>query len=163
MILFFFLCLALQALLMVVDEFWFHHRRGLGRWERLGHPVDTLSVILCFAVVGILPYSEGSFWLYSFLAAFSCLLITKDEWVHARECLPTEHWLHSVLFILHPLIFIFLGSLYAQGSHFGELKLLVQGQGYVLVGFFCYQILYWNFIRKGPLYESAQATSKLSE
>ena len=36
---------AVQGLAILVDEFWFHHRRGLPRWERLGHPIDTLPLI----------------------------------------------------------------------------------------------------------------------
>jgi len=28
---------------MGVDEFYFHRRRGLPRWERLAHPLDTMT------------------------------------------------------------------------------------------------------------------------
>jgi 2-polyprenyl-6-hydroxyphenyl methylase / 3-demethylubiquinone-9 3-methyltransferase len=35
--------LGLQALAMAVDEAYFHRRRGLPRWERIGHPLDTLT------------------------------------------------------------------------------------------------------------------------
>src|SRR5262249_11498801 len=34
----------LQAPAMAVDEGWYHNRRGLPRWERIGHPLDTLTV-----------------------------------------------------------------------------------------------------------------------
>ena len=46
--------IALQAMAMVVDEGWFHRRRGLPRWERLGHPLDTLTIAVCLGwlVVG---------------------------------------------------------------------------------------------------------------
>ncbi len=39
--------LAVQGIAMAVDELHFHRRRGLGRWERLGHPLDTLTVLAC--------------------------------------------------------------------------------------------------------------------
>ena len=41
----------LQMLRMIGDEFYFHRRRTLPRWEWLGHPLDTLSVLLCWSVI----------------------------------------------------------------------------------------------------------------
>jgi hypothetical protein len=49
-----------QGLAIAVDEFYFHRKRGLPRWERVGHPVDTFSVLLCFLFVLFVPYSEGA-------------------------------------------------------------------------------------------------------
>ncbi len=41
---FLFIPFALQTCCMAVDEVHFHRQRGLPRWERLGHPLDTLTV-----------------------------------------------------------------------------------------------------------------------
>jgi len=44
-----------QTLVIMIDEFYFHVRRGLPKWERLGHPLDTLTVLACFAFVLFFP------------------------------------------------------------------------------------------------------------
>ena len=135
------ICLAIQALVIAVDEFYFHFRRGLPRWERIGHPVDTFSVILVFAAFNFLPTHEATPpWLYG-LMIFSCVLITKDEWVHTKHCDAAENWLHSVLFLIHPLVFISGWLLWREsGASF-----LHRAQGLGLCVFFLYQIVYWNF------------------
>ena len=38
----------LQGLAIFFDEFYFHHRRGLGKWEKVGHPLDTLTVLMAY-------------------------------------------------------------------------------------------------------------------
>ena len=95
-----------HAVLMMVDEFYFHYKRGLGRWERLGHPFDTSLVILCYAWAYYWQGSELSsmfYAVYALLVAGSMLAIAKDEWVHQAECLPAEQWVHSLLFMFHPV------------------------------------------------------------
>jgi hypothetical protein len=129
----------LQGILMGVDES-FHIKRGLGRWERLGHPLDTLSVLIPLSLISYLPYNEDHLNIFIGLAVFSCLFITKDEFVHARECPPMEHWLHALLFIIHPLIFLSAAIIWRDNpEHF---PLMVQT---FFVGcFFIYQILRWS-------------------
>lgn len=46
--LFLFIPFPLQMICMAVDEAHFHRWRGLPRWERLGHSLDTLTVLACF-------------------------------------------------------------------------------------------------------------------
>jgi len=41
--------LGVQGAAMVVDELYFHRRRGLGACERIGHPLDTMTVFACIA------------------------------------------------------------------------------------------------------------------
>ncbi len=94
----------LQMACMAADEIGFHLRRGLPRWERLGHPLDTVTVVICLAWV---LYADPNFRnaaIFAGLSAFSCLFVTKDEAVHNRHCGATEHWLHAVLFTLHPVV-----------------------------------------------------------
>jgi hypothetical protein len=95
---------SLQGGLLLIDEFYFHRRRGLGLWERVGHPIDNL--LLFFPLVFAFfrgPESDTARWIYFGFSALSCLLITKDEWVHTRECGASENWLHALLFVLHPV------------------------------------------------------------
>jgi hypothetical protein len=134
----------LQGLAILFDEFYFHHRRGLPKWERLGHPLDSLTVLVCFAFLIFFEPSEFNLWMYAGLAVFSCVFVTKDEAVHLKHCTAAENWLHSILFILHPLVFIAAGMLwYSQSAN----SLLVI-QTFVLVAFLIYQIGYWNFYAK---------------
>jgi hypothetical protein len=129
-----------QGLAMVVDEFVFHRRRGLGRWESWGHPIDTLSVAAGFAVTCLLPVTPTLRTAFILLALFSCLLVTKDEWVHSRECTPGEQWLHACLFLLHPACWYAAFSLWvhdqAMPLRYGNLGLIS--------AFALYQILAWN-------------------
>jgi hypothetical protein len=131
--------LGLQALCMLVDELYFHRARGLPRWERIGHPLDTLSVLSCYALALSLAPSPGHLGLYLGLAGFSCLLVTKDELVHAQRCPPLEHWLHALLFVLHPVV-LGVGALLWLG---GERTLLWVSAS-LTAAFGSYQALYWN-------------------
>jgi hypothetical protein len=147
--------LGLQGLAMAFDELHFHRRRGLGAWERVGHPLDTLTVLACMVwSVFTRPTGRGIA-CYVGLALFSSAFITKDEWVHARECHPAEHWLHALLFVIHPMSLACIGLLWpALHAKVGELPAWLAGTAPVapwLVGpfaltaaFFLYQIVYWN-------------------
>lgn len=142
----------LQGLLMMVDEFYYHRKRGLLRWERIGHPIDTLSVLVCFLFIFIFePTMSNIFW-YVGLSLFSCLLVTKDEFEHKKYCEAGEQWLHAVLFILHPIIFLAAGLIWYQvslnpGLHESLLQIL-KVQIAIILLFLTYQITYWNFIWK---------------
>jgi 2-polyprenyl-6-hydroxyphenyl methylase/3-demethylubiquinone-9 3-methyltransferase len=130
--------IALQALAMLVDEAHFHRRRGLPRWERIGHPLDTLTISLCLAWL----LCGGGLAVYAGLAIASTLFVTKDEAVHARECSAGEHWLHAVLFALHPIVLAAFAMLSARGEHD-----LLAAQLAVTLAFMAYQAIYWNLLR----------------
>ena len=143
--------LALQALAMTVDELHFHRRRGLGAWERLGHPLDTLTFLACIVFLVLVPPTTRAVMGYVGLAAFSCVFITKDEPVHAARCSAAEHWLHAVLFVLHPICLASLGVLW-PGLHSGKeliegsslVARAIPGQLLVTAAFCLFQTLYWN-------------------
>ena len=101
-----------QALAIAFDEGYFHLRRGLPRWERIGHPLDTLSTLLCMGYLLIVPFSIKALFFYCLLVLFSCVFITKDEFVHAEHCPASEHWLHAILFILHPITLTMAGCIW---------------------------------------------------
>ncbi|HEY5951987.1 MAG TPA: bifunctional 2-polyprenyl-6-hydroxyphenol methylase/3-demethylubiquinol 3-O-methyltransferase UbiG [Kofleriaceae bacterium] len=137
------IAIGLQAAAMIVDEFWFHRRRGLPTWERLGHPLDTLTIVSCLAwLLATPPNAAVAVPVYAGLAIFSTLFVTKDEGVHARLCGGGEHWLHSVLFAMHPIVLAAFAWLWWHG----ERSLLI-GQLAVTLAFMTYQLVYWNVIR----------------
>lgn len=149
---------ALQAAALGVDEFYLHHKRDLPAWERWGHPLDTFSVLAPTLLSLLLPLNENTFFIFLILGLLSCLLVTKDEWIHARACSGLEHWLHAVLFVCHPLAFVSTAYFWAKrdqvrwlhidGSdapQFAGMVLLAQTA--LLVLFLIYQIIYWNFFR----------------
>ena len=76
----------LQALVIACDEWIFHHKRGLPKWERIGHPLDTLSLLICSILPLWLPFNSFNLKLYIALSAVSCLMVTKDEFVHKEHC-----------------------------------------------------------------------------
>lgn len=137
----------LHALLMMTDEFWFHWRRNLPKWERWGHPLDTFSVTVCYALALSLPSTVGNFLLYFVFALFSTLLITKDEWVHAQLCSGGEMWIHALLFALHPIL-LFMAGIFLMRDRFNfnveHFRFWLQVQCMAAILFLFYQIIYWN-------------------
>ncbi len=126
----------LQGLCMFVDEFYFHEKRGLLLWEKVGHPLDTLTVLSCYSY---LIWGGADLSIYLILCGLSCLFITKDEFVHQGVCPAAEHWLHALLFILHPLSFLSAYLLWQTG----ELSFL-KVQTVVILIFMFYQTLRWS-------------------
>lgn len=143
---------ALQGAAMLWDEAVFHRRRGLPRWERVGHPLDTLSLLVCLLWALREPFETRSLYAYAALAVFSCLLVTKDELVHAERCSPGEHWLHSLLFTLHPLVLAGAAGLWWQASGGSSAaSALLGAQVAIICAFLAWQVGYWNFMaRKVP-------------
>jgi hypothetical protein len=137
--------LGLQALAMLVDELHFHRRRGLPRWERIGHPLDTLTLLACYAVaIGWSP-TPTALATYAGLGVFSCLFVTKDEWVHARLATSGEHWLHALLFVAHPVVLAAIAWLWIDGEH-----AIIWTQAGLTLAFGMYQAIYWQLPRSDP-------------
>ena len=142
----------LQMLAMFVDEVVCHRLRGLPTWERLGHPVDTLITAACYAWLVITPATTPhALWTYAALGALSCLVITKDEFVHARLCGATEHWLHACLFVLHPIV---LGAFAVIWSG-GLAPLAIRAELAGTLALFVYQLVYWS-----PLWQNRHQHSQ---
>jgi hypothetical protein len=146
--------LVAQSTAMAFDELYFHRKRGLGLWERIGHPLDTLTVLVCIAWVALAAPSPAHAAVYVGLAVFSCLFVTKDEFVHARRCTPGEHWLHAILFLVHPLSLASLAllwpSLHPPVADLQRLPAItsaariITAQFVVTASFCVYQTMYWN-------------------
>ncbi|MFN7728044.1 MAG: hypothetical protein ACK5P7_02690 [Bdellovibrio sp.] len=139
MTLLFIVATLLQAALILLDEFYFHWKRNLPKWERIGHPVDTAALLAPLSIAAFAGFSETTMRIYILLAIVSCLCVTKDEWVHREVAPATEQWLHAVLFVLHPVVLI---SAYFtwQVSPF-LIQLVIPPMALFLV----YQLLFWNF------------------
>jgi hypothetical protein len=131
----------LQMLVMSIDELHFHRRRGLPLWERIGHPLDTLTAVACYSWLALVPPSAPhALGTYIALSAFSCLFITKDEFVHARSCDAKETFLHALLFVLHPIVFLAFGAIWQLGlAPWAPRAELV-----LAAGFGMYQTVYWS-------------------
>ncbi|MFN0065046.1 MAG: hypothetical protein ACKVOH_02280 [Chlamydiales bacterium] len=140
---FFFLPFILQSIVIPIDEFCFHWRRGLPRWERIGHPLDTCTIILCFVFTLLFPYSRKMLLFFAPLALFSAFFVTKDEFVHKECCGAKEQWLHAILFLNHPLMLISAGFLWARGF----IPFLAI-QTALTTAFCIYQLIYWNVLWK---------------
>lgn len=125
---------------MVFDEFYFHEKRGLPKWEKLGHPLDTLTTLIPLGFPLFFQFNPFNERLYLFLAIFSCVFITKDEFIHRDICPKNELWLHSLLFILHPIVFLSTYLLWSESK--GHLFLLLQPS--LIFVFLLYQILRWS-------------------
>jgi hypothetical protein len=108
--------LPIQGAAMLYDELHFHRTRGLARWERIGHPLDTLTMLTCIGWALAAPPTARAAGVYAALAVVSCLFVTKDEFVHAQRCTAGEHWLHAILFLVHPVILVSVALLWVA-SH----------------------------------------------
>lgn len=131
---------AIQGFSIFVDEFFFHHKRGLPRWERIGHPIDTAMTIACFVFLVFVNRTPTTEWFYIAMAAVSCALVTKDEWIHHKYCTGGEMWLHAVLFLMHPLV------LFAAYLEWDTHRFSIAAVATGVWVFLMYQIIYWNFI-----------------
>lgn len=148
-----------QMLIISIDEFGFHIQRGLPKWERIGHPLDTLTVLACFGFILFAPYSTTSLWIYIAMALFSCVFVTKDEFVHKECCPASEQWLHALLFLNHPVVLTAAGLLWPLLSGGPTLSWVATLDQPFIHTFFAlqvaftalfllYQIIYWNFVWK---------------
>jgi len=158
---FIFVPFLVQMAVITFDEFFFHVRRGLPKWERIGHPLDTLTVLGCFAFVAWVPYSALMLKVYIGLALFSCVFVTKDEFVHKECCPASEQWLHALLFINHPIVLTAAGLMWpilsgqtppswlsGLAPHAERLHFAMKMQVGCIALFLTYQTLYWNFLWK---------------
>lgn len=151
-----FLC---QAAVILVDEMYFHLKRGLPKWERIGHPLDTFTLLICMAFPLFVPFSLSALKVYGGFAVVSCLMVTKDEFIHKHHCPWAENWLHALLFLLHPitlacnaLIWPVIQEVqeypwnYSWLGHSELYKWFFSIQTGLVCLFFFYQVIYWNFI-----------------
>ena len=144
----------LQGLIITFDEFRFHRRRGLPLWERIGHPLDSAILGLALLIPLLSPLTKVWVIVYALASLFSCLFVTKDEYVHTDLCESAENWLHSLLYQLHPIVLITAGLLWsARSGHplIQDLPSSLQAgtllviQASAIFSFMAYQLLYWRF------------------
>lgn len=129
-----------QGLIMFIDEFYYHKQRGLGLFEYRGHVVDSLIFLATLSIPVLTLPSQTTLIIYITMAIISTLIITKDEWVHARECKAGEHWLHALLFVLHAPILIGLGFIWVNDPTALILRLVPP----IVGAWAIYQFFYWR-------------------
>jgi len=134
----------IAAVLMILDEVFFHRRRGLPKWERIGHPLDTLTLLVCYAVAIFVKADWYPLVIYTVLGIFSCVFITKDETIHTEHCDAKENHLHALLFVVHPFLLISIFVLWFFPNIGGATHLL-WAQAALTLLFGIYQLIYWNF------------------
>jgi hypothetical protein len=135
--------IVLHGMVTVVDE-GFHRGRGLPRWERIGHPLGTLTIAGCLSWLLAVPRAEATavtLPLYLVLAAGSTWFVVKDEVVHAQapRCTAGERMAHAMLFVLHPAALAAFAYLW-----WIDASALLVGQLGVALAFMAYQAIYWN-------------------
>jgi hypothetical protein len=128
-----------QSALILVDEFYFHWKRNLPKWERVGHPVDTATLLAPLSIAAFGGFSELTMKFYILLAILSCLCVTKDEWVHRELAPSSEQWLHALLFVLHPVVLI--SAYFVWQTNPFLIQLVIIPMAFFLI----YQILFWNY------------------
>ncbi|KAF0249193.1 MAG: hypothetical protein FD167_1407, partial [bacterium] len=116
------------------------------------------------SVVLFFPPTEKNIIIYTLLAVFSCIFVTKDEFVHSKLCVLGEMWLHAFLFLLHPILFILVGLYWVASGSIGSNSLFLHelqdeslhlfrvfflGEATLTLLMMFYQIIYWNFLWKG--------------
>lgn len=106
--------LAVQGTLSLLDEALFHRWRVLGRTESWSHVFDTGFFALTISMPAFLTPTKTRLALFVLGALISSVGITKDNWIHERECSPGEQWIHSLLFVLHPLVLATLAWLWLE-------------------------------------------------
>src|SRR5262249_40231443 len=89
------------------------------------------------------PEMASALPVYVVLAVLSCLFVTKDEAVHTKQCGPGEHWLHAILFVLHPVVLAAFAYLWWTG----HTTVLAAQLAFVLV-FLGYQVVRWNVVAR---------------
>jgi hypothetical protein len=132
---------SVQIALFAIDELHCHRKRGLPRWEIIGHPIDTVSTLLTYSIAVFLEFSPTHLTWYTLSALASCIIVTKDEFVHAKLCDGFESWIHALMFMLHPVMFIAFGYAWSLGEA-SHIMQLIAGSA-LLVG--VYQIVFWKF------------------
>jgi hypothetical protein len=109
----------------------------------------------------LVPFSKNALIIYCLLATISCILVTKDEFVHKEHCPASENWLHALLFTLHPITLISAGFIWPVVQNVevapwitflfdnrDSLHLFLIGQLATMSVFLIYQIVFWNFLWK---------------
>lgn len=139
--------LILQGVLVGVDELFCHRSRGLSLLEARLHIIDTLLAALPLLVILVAgQITSSTMAIYTVVSTLSCLSITKEEGLHQKVCGPWEHWIHSLMFMVHPLVYISLG--YQWVNNTANLAPIALTYFIMMLSFTLYQLVYWHSTHK---------------
>jgi len=123
----------IQAILFGMDEFCYHRNRFIPLLEKWGHVLDTLVFLICIYYALYKDYRKRREWKYIFWFVLSCLVVLKEESIHYMLPISLgEQWLHSILFVLHPILLGSLGYFWVTSQKFIWLKPWFYGVGFFL-------------------------------
>ncbi|RHX93798.1 hypothetical protein DLM76_12420 [Leptospira yasudae] len=145
--------------LAAIDEFYFHWKRGLPTWERIGHSIDIVFTIIPYSILIFFEYDQTNLLVYVIFALISCMTVVKDVWVHNRECEASEEFIHGLMSMLHPILLL-IPALLWPSFHGGQSSILLSKDATMFKFFFtaiyigsfvwlAYNFIFWNMIDKG--------------
>ena len=151
MITFLLIIMSLQVILFHVDEYYFHRKRGLSKYEIASAITDGAFYVLPLIIATFAKFDSIWKTIFIVLAGISCLSIAKNELFYPALQVK-ERIIHSLLYVLHPILLYsfyisWKGNFFDAYPNFWILQLL-----YVAIGFktVIYQIIYWNYIHENP-------------
>jgi hypothetical protein len=120
--------LIVQAIVIFVDEFYFHFAPGQPRWERIGHSLDTVTVLAPVLWLLVSAPSERN------LIVFSCC----RSLCSGRALEPRRALYHASA---EPITWL---------GEFHGLEFALPAQAAALALYMISQAVYWNLIWKAP-------------
>lgn len=110
--LFFLACLLFGYLgLHLIDELVFHKKRAILRLDRLSQLLNVVFLWILTFIAYQVTYSDGLSTFFLAMAVASLILVARQEWTEHVFDLP-ERGLHSVVYMMHPVVIGVLGILW---------------------------------------------------
>lgn len=138
---------SLHGTLFMIDEHFFHKKRGLVKGELLSSIIDG---ILFLTPITLTVFTRHSFELekiYIVLSVLSCISISKNEFFY-RGIEQKERLIHSALYVLHPILLYtfymaWISNFFAIHLNFWTIQLVYLA---MCVQTMAYKTVYWNYI-----------------
>jgi hypothetical protein len=147
-----------QGLDILVDEFYFQFARGLPRWEHLGRPLDTFTVLAPILWQGFSLQSQGNLMVYVVPPhSRACSSSRMNSYIPMFALRPSTsmpcsssciHWFLPLLLLCHAPA----GAIVWLEQVLGRASALPI-QAAILALYMIYQAVYWNLIWKAPATE----------
>ncbi|MCB0392744.1 MAG: hypothetical protein KDD58_15750 [Bdellovibrionales bacterium] len=139
----------LHVIIFHIDEYYFHRKRVLCRKEVLGMFLDGALYLPPLIIASFTSHSP--FWKTTFItfSILSCISISKNEWFYNSDLTRPERWVHSLLYILHPILLYsfyqsWVDNYFVQNLNFWMVQIIYLGFG---VKTLTHQLIYWNYLR----------------
>ena len=139
----------LHVIIFHIDEYYFHRKRALCRKEVLGMFLDGALYLPPLVIASFAPYNDTWNVVFISFAVLSCISISKNEWFYKDDLSLKERWVHSVLYILHPILLYgfyhsWINNYFVHNLNFWMVQIMYLGFG---VKTLTHQLIYWNYLR----------------